>query len=51
MFLGPTAPAAPVAVGGIFEFPEDRDTPDTLSIMVEYPQKLAVTSDATQSSA
>jgi predicted dehydrogenase len=49
-FLGLSAPAAAVASGGIFEFPEDRDTPDTISILAEYPQKVVVTFDATQSS-
>lgn len=49
-FLDLTAPASVVASGGIFEFPEDRDTPDTISILAEYPQKVVVTFDATQSS-
>ncbi|HWB97139.1 MAG TPA: Gfo/Idh/MocA family oxidoreductase, partial [Bryobacteraceae bacterium] len=49
-FLGLTAPASVVASGGIFEFPEDRDTPDTISILAEYPERVVVTFDATQSS-
>ncbi len=50
MMLGLRAPSAVVALGGIFEFPEDRDTPDTISILAEYPQKLVMTADCTQSS-
>ena len=50
MMLGLTAPSAVVALGGIFEFPDDRDTPDTISILAEYPQKLVLTADCTQSS-
>jgi len=50
MMLGLSAPSAVVAAGGIFEFPDDRDTPDTISTLVEYPQKITLTADATQSS-
>lgn len=50
MMLGLSAPSAVVALGGIFEFPDDRDTPDTISILAEYPQKVVLTADATQSS-
>jgi len=50
MMLGLSAPSAVVALGGIFEFPQDRDTPDTISILAEYPQKITLTADATQSS-
>ncbi len=50
MMLGLRAPVAVSAAGGIYEFPEDRDTPDTISILAEYPQNVLVTFDATQSS-
>lgn len=50
MMLGLTAPSAVVASGGIYEFPDDRDTPDTISILAEYSGKITVTFDATQSS-
>ena len=50
MMLGLAAPSAVVALGGNFEFSEDRDTPDTISILAEYPQKVTLTADATQSS-
>jgi len=50
MMLGLKAPAAVTAAGGIYEFPKDRDTPDTISALVEYPEKVLVTFDATQSS-
>src|SRR5579883_1879642 len=49
-FLNLSAPLAVVASGGIFEFPDDRETPDTISILAEYPQRVVVTFDATQSS-
>lgn len=49
-FLGLKAPSSVVASGGIFEFPEDRDTPDTITIVAEYPEKVTMTFDATQSS-
>lgn len=50
MMLGLSAPSAVVAAGGIYEFPDDRDTPDTISLLAEYPQKITLTADATQSS-
>ena len=50
MMLGLGAPSAVVALGGSHEFPDDRDTPDTISILAEYPQKVTLTADATQSS-
>ncbi|MSV29411.1 MAG: Gfo/Idh/MocA family oxidoreductase [Bryobacterales bacterium] len=50
MMLGLAAPSAVVALGGNFEFSEDRDTPDTISLLAEYPQKVTLTADATQSS-
>ncbi len=49
-YLGLTKPSGVVALGGIYEFAGDRDTPDTISILAEYPQKLVVTFDCTQSS-
>ncbi len=50
MMLGLTAPSAVVAIGGIYEFPNDRDTPDTISILAQYPKNVTLTADATQSS-
>ncbi|MEK7408055.1 MAG: Gfo/Idh/MocA family oxidoreductase [Acidobacteriota bacterium] len=50
MMLGLSAPSAVVASGGMYEFSSDRDTPDTISILAEYPEKVVVTFDATQSS-
>ena len=49
-FLGLTRPNAVVASGGIYRFPDDRDTPDTISVLAEYPQKVTVTFDATEAS-
>lgn len=47
--LGVRAPESVVASGGIYEFPQDRDMPDTISVLAQYPEKLMVTFDATLS--
>lgn len=47
--LGLTAPRRVMAVGGMYEFPDDRDTPDTISIAAQYRENLNVTFDATVS--
>lgn len=44
-FLGLRAPASVVAAGGIYHFP-DRDTPDVVNLILEYPQKVTVTFEA-----
>lgn len=50
-YLGLTKPAAVVASGGIYQYPDSRDTPDTISLLAEYPRdKVVMTFDATQSS-
>jgi predicted dehydrogenase len=38
-----TKPAAAVAGGGIYYFKDGRDTPDTVSLIIEYPQDVMVT--------
>lgn len=43
------APASVVASGGMYEFPNDRDMPDTISVLAQYPQKVMGTFDATLS--
>ncbi|HBY61510.1 MAG TPA: hypothetical protein DEH78_16940 [Solibacterales bacterium] len=40
-----TKPKAAVAAGGIYHFP-DRDTPDVINLVLEYPQNLNVTFEA-----
>jgi predicted dehydrogenase len=47
--LGLNAPSSVVASGGIYEFPNDRDMPDTISVLAEYPQNVMVSFDATLS--
>jgi predicted dehydrogenase len=45
MYLDLTKPVAAVAMGGIYRFP-DRDTPDVVNVVLEYPEKLNVTFEA-----
>jgi len=42
-WLDLTKPAAAVAGGGIYYFKDGRDTPDTVSLIIEYPQDVMVT--------
>ncbi len=44
-FLKLHKPSAVVAGGGIYHFP-DRDTPDVINLILEYPEKLNVTFEA-----
>jgi predicted dehydrogenase len=46
-YLGLQAPLAAVGLGGIYKYNDGRDTPDTVSLLVEYPQKVVVSFDAT----
>ncbi len=45
-FLGLTKPMKAVAVGGIYRLNDGRDTPDNVNALVEYPEKVTVTFDA-----
>jgi predicted dehydrogenase len=45
-YLGLTAPSAAVASGGIFQYDDGRDTADNINAIVEYPQKVNVTFEA-----
>jgi predicted dehydrogenase len=45
-WLGLKAPSAAVAMGGIFNHKDGRDTPDTISFLLEYPQGLVVSFEA-----
>lgn len=45
MLLNLHKPSAAVAGGGIYHFP-DRDTPDVINLVLEYPEKVNVTFEA-----
>jgi predicted dehydrogenase len=45
-YLGLTKPSAAVALGGIYQYDDGRDTPDNISAVVEYPQNLVVSFEA-----
>jgi predicted dehydrogenase len=46
-FLGIKRPAATVAMGGIYRYDDGRDTPDNINFVLEYPEKLNLTFEAT----
>jgi predicted dehydrogenase len=46
-YLNLTKPLAAVAMGGIYQYDDGRDTPDNVNFIVEYPEKLIVTFEAT----
>jgi len=46
-FLNILRPVAAVAAGGIYLYDDGRDTPDNINLVVEYPEKLNVTFEAT----
>ena len=46
-YLGLHAAKAAVALGGIYQYRDGRDTPDNINAVVEYPQDLTVTFEAT----
>jgi predicted dehydrogenase len=46
-FLNLKQPSAAVALGGIYQYNDGRDTPDNINGVVEYPQKVTVTFEAT----
>ena len=45
-YLGITRPASVVSLGGIYQYADGRDTPDNVNVIVEYPQKMTVTFEA-----
>ena len=45
-WLGLKEPASAVAGGGIHFYNDGRDTPDTVDLILEYPQKLTLTFEA-----
>ncbi len=46
-YLGLTRARAAVALGGIYQYNDGRDTPDNINAIVDYPQNLTVTFEAT----
>jgi predicted dehydrogenase len=46
-FLNIRRPLAAVALGGIYRYDDGRDTPDNINAILEYPEKLTVTFEAT----
>ncbi len=45
-FLGITKPVSAVGLGGIYQFDDGRDTPDNVNLILDYPEKLNVTFEA-----
>jgi predicted dehydrogenase len=46
-YLGLTRARSAVALGGIYRYNDGRDTPDNINAVVEYPDNLVVTFEAT----
>ena len=46
-YLNLTKPISAVALGGIYQYDDGRDTPDNINFILDYPQKLNVTFEAT----
>ncbi|MCZ2149157.1 MAG: Gfo/Idh/MocA family oxidoreductase [Bryobacterales bacterium] len=45
-FLGIRQPSSAVALGGIYQYPDGRDTPDNINFILDYGGKLNVTFEA-----
>lgn len=46
-YLGIKRPLAAAAMGGIYQYNDGRDTADNVNFLLEYPEKLTVTFEAT----
>jgi len=46
-FLGTRRPISAVALGGIYQYADGRDTPDNINFILDYPKKVNVTFEAT----
>ncbi|MBI4893461.1 MAG: Gfo/Idh/MocA family oxidoreductase [Acidobacteria bacterium] len=46
-YLGLTKPVSAVALGGIYQYDDGRDTADNINFILDYPQKLNVSFEAT----
>jgi len=47
MFLGQDIPVSAVAAGGIYVYKDGRTAPDTINVLLEYPNELTATFEAT----
>ena len=47
MFLGADIPIAASAAGGIYNYKDGRTAPDTINVLLEYPQQFTATFEAT----
>ncbi len=46
-YLGITKPISAVGLGGIYQYKEGRDTPDNINLILDYPEQMTVTFEAT----
>lgn len=46
MFMGADIPTAAVASGGVYNYKHGRTAPDTINVLLEYPQQLTATFEA-----
>ncbi len=46
-YLKLTRPVSAVALGGIYQYDDGRDTPDNVNLILDYPEKVNVTFEAT----
>jgi predicted dehydrogenase len=47
MFLGQDIPVSAVGAGGVYVYKDGRTAPDTINVLLEYPNDLTVTFEAT----
>ena len=47
MFLGQEIPKSAVAAGGVYAYKDGRTAPDTINVLLEYPNDLTATFEAT----
>jgi predicted dehydrogenase len=45
-YLGITKPVSAVGLGGIYQYDDGRDTPDNINLVLDYPEKVNVTFEA-----
>ena len=47
MFMGADIPIAAQASGGVYNYKDGRTAPDTINVLLEYPQQFTATFEAT----
>jgi predicted dehydrogenase len=47
MMLGKEIPASAVAAGGVYHYQDGRTAPDTINVLLEYPERFTATFEAT----